>query len=89
MDFELTSEQELMRDSARRMVQQEIEPKLSAPDRDQALAKPVFLEIFQAVARLGLTAPRIPESAGGSGIKMLDYGVMFEQIPPVISMSML
>ena len=89
MDLELTSEQELMRDSARRMVQQEIAPKLSASDRDQALAKPVFLEIFQAVARLGLTAPRIPESAGGSGIKMLDYGVMFEQIPPVISMSML
>ena len=52
MDLELTSEQELMRDSARRMVQQEIAPKLSASDRDQALAKPVFLEIFQAVARL-------------------------------------
>lgn len=89
MDFELTSEQELMRDAARRMARQVIEPRLAANDRTRALPKPLFLEIFDAVARLGLTAPRIPEDAGGSGISMLDYGIMFEQIPPAVSMSML
>lgn len=89
MDFELTHEQELMRDSVRRLAQQLIEPRLAAHDRIQPLPKPVFLEIFQALSALGLTAPRLPETAGGSGIGMVDYGIMFEQIPPAISMSLL
>jgi alkylation response protein AidB-like acyl-CoA dehydrogenase len=89
MDFELTAEQELMRDAARRMVQQEILPRLAGNDRAKALPKPVFLEIFAAVSRIGLLAPRLPESAGGSGVAMLDYGIMFEQIPPAVSMSTL
>lgn len=89
MEFELSYEQELMRDAARRMVSRVIEPRLAAHDRTQALPKPVFLEIFSAVAELGLTAPRLPQDAGGSGITMLDYGIMFEQIPPAVSMSML
>ena len=29
----------------------------------------------------GLTAPRLPEEAGGSGMSMLNYGLMFEQLP--------
>lgn len=89
MDFDLTHEQELMRDSVQRMVRHTIEPRLAAHDRTRALPKEAFLEIFQALAGLGLTAPRIPEAAGGSGLKMLDYGIMFEQIPPAISMSLL
>jgi alkylation response protein AidB-like acyl-CoA dehydrogenase len=89
MDFELSAEQEMMRDSARRMVQQAIVPRLAAHDRRQALPKPVFLEIFEAVANIGLIAPRLPEEAGGSGVQMLDYGIMFEQIPPAVSMSTL
>ena len=89
MDLELTAEQELMRDAARRMVQQEILPRLAAHDRHKALPKEAFIEIFVAVARIGLLAPRLPEAAGGSGVSMLDYGIMFEQIPPAISMSTL
>ena len=89
MDFELTAEQELMRDAARRMVQREIAPRLAAHDKTRALPKPAFLEIFAAVSNIGLIAPRLPESAGGSGVKMLDYGIMFEQIPPAVSMSTL
>ena len=89
MDFELTAEQELMRDAAQRMVKQEISPRLAAHDRHKALPKSVFLEIFAAVANIGLIAPRLPEAAGGAGVTMLDYGIMFEQIPPAVSMSTL
>src|SRR5688572_26562220 len=78
-----------MRDSVRRMVERDIKPILESHDRDQALPKEAFLRIFAKVAELGLTAPRLPEAAGGPGIKMLDYGIMFEQIPPAVSMSML
>jgi len=77
-----------MVDAVRRMVAKEIDPVLDKHDRTRALPKAVFLDIFDKLADMGLTAPRIPESAGGSELKMLDYGLMFEQIPPAISMSM-
>ena len=88
MDFYFTPEQELMIDSARRMVERDIKPVLKGHDRDQALPKKAFIDIFTRIAALGLTSPRIPESAGGPGITMLEYGIMFEQIPPCISMSL-
>lgn len=88
MEFKLTEDQEAMRDAVRRMVERRIDPVLEKHDRTQALPKDVFLGIFKDLADMGLTAPRIPEEAGGSGLKMLDYGIMFEQIPPSVSMSL-
>lgn len=89
MEFALTPDQELMKDTVKRLVEREIQPVLDASDRHNALSKAQFLGMFGKLAELGLTAPRLPESAGGSGIRMLDYGMMFEQIPPAISMSLL
>jgi alkylation response protein AidB-like acyl-CoA dehydrogenase len=88
MDFRFTPEQELMIDSTRRMVERDINPILKRHDRDKALPKQAFTAIFTKIAALGLTSPRIPESSGGAGITMLEYGIMFEQIPPCISMSL-
>ncbi|VCU68504.1 Acyl-CoA dehydrogenase [Pigmentiphaga humi] len=88
MDFRLTSEQSMMRDSVRRMVDADIEPVLQASDRTQALGKEQLLHIFRKLADFGLMAPRLPEAAGGGGFSMLDYGIMFEQIPPSVSMSL-
>src|ERR1035437_7855697 len=78
-----------MRDSARRLVDRDIAPVLKRHDRDKAIPKNVLLEIFSKLATLVMTSARVPESAGGSGITMLDYGIMFEQIPPSISMSLI
>ncbi len=89
MDFALTSEQEMMRDAARAMVEREIAPVLAAHDANRPLPKPAMLSIYAALARLGITAPRIPEADGGGGLRMLDYGLMFEQLPPVVSISLL
>jgi alkylation response protein AidB-like acyl-CoA dehydrogenase len=88
MDFAFTPEQELMRDSARRLVERDIAPVLKRLDRDKAVPKKVLLDIFSKLATLGMTSARVPESGGGSGLTMLDYGIMFEQIPPSISMSL-
>lgn len=88
MEFKLTEDQEAMRDAVRRMVEREIDPVLERHDRTKALPKNAFIGIFGVLADMGLTAPRIPESAGGSNLKMLDYGIMFEQIPPSVSMSL-
>lgn len=89
MDFALTPEQAMMREAAHAMVEREIAPVLAAHDANRPLPKPALLSIYAALAKLGITAPRIPEADGGGGLKMLDYGLMFEQLPPVISISLL
>lgn len=89
MDFALTQEQAMMREAARAMVEREIAPVLGAHDANHPLPKPAMLSIYAALAKLGITAPRIPEADGGGGLRMLDYGLMFEQLPPVISISLL
>lgn len=89
MDFKLSEEQALLQDQVRRMVRAEIEPRLAAHNPDTPLPKAVMLEIFAALARMGLTAPRLPASAGGGEMRMLDYGLCFEQLPPVIAISLI
>lgn len=89
MEFALSADQELMRDTVRRLVRREIEPLLREQGADRAVKKSVFLHALRAFAALGLTAARLPESAGGPGIRMLDYGIMMEEIPPVIGVSLI
>lgn len=89
MDFKLSDEQALLQDQVRRMVRAEIEPRLAANHQDRPLPKAVMLEIFAALARMGLTAPRLPADAGGGEMRMLDYGLCFEQLPPVIAISLI
>jgi alkylation response protein AidB-like acyl-CoA dehydrogenase len=89
MDFELTSEQSAMRDSARRMVNRDLLPIVSRYDDRVTLPKPAYLEALSVLAKQRLTAPRLPAEAGGAGITMLDYGMVFEQLPPVIGMNLM
>jgi alkylation response protein AidB-like acyl-CoA dehydrogenase len=87
MHFTLTEEQALMVDAAKRMVQTKIDPVLRAHPADKPLPKAAMLEIYAALAELGITAPRLPAEAGG-GLGMLDYGLILEQLPPVVAVSL-
>jgi alkylation response protein AidB-like acyl-CoA dehydrogenase len=89
MDFMPTAEQELMRDSMRRLVAREIDPLLAKHPADRSLPKDAFLHALRCLAELGLTAVRLPESVGGSGIGMLDYGIMVEQLSPRVAVSLI
>ena len=89
MDFALTADQELMRDSMRRLVAREIDPVIAAHPTTQALPKQAFMHVLACLAELGVTAARLPESIGGAAISMLDYGLMVEQIPPQIAVTLL
>lgn len=86
MDFSLSDEQQMMVDSARRMVEKHIQPILIENDRDKALPKAAILKIMAKAADLGLTSARIPEEDGGVGLKMLDYGLIAEQIPAQVAL---
>lgn len=89
MDFQLSAEQILMRDSTRKMVTRDIDPVLEKNDRNRALPKADALKIFKTLAAQGLTAPRLPEADRGAGLKMLDYGIMFEQLPCSVAMAIM
>ncbi len=89
MDFALSEEQRMLRDSARQITEKRINPVLRSHDRNRPLPKEAVLKIFEIFSQQGLTAPRLPVELGGSGMRMLDYGLVFEQLPPVIAMALL
>lgn len=86
MDFSLSETQSMLVDAAKRLVEKHIQPILDANDKDRALPKPVILEIMAKAADLGLTSARIPEEGGGAGLRMLDYGLITEHIPPSVTL---
>ncbi len=86
MDFALSEEQSMMVDAAKRLVDKHIEPILASHDRDRALPKDAILKIMARAAELGLTSARIPEEGGGAGLRMLDYGLIGEQMPASVAL---
>ncbi|HEY5831702.1 MAG: acyl-CoA dehydrogenase family protein [Hyphomicrobiaceae bacterium] len=84
MDFQLTSEQRMIQESARRMVERDIQPVLDKQDREKPLPKEVMRQLLQVCAGQGLTSARVPQAVGGAGLPTLTYGLMFEQLPPVV-----
>ncbi len=89
MDFDLTPEQNAMRESVARMVERDLMPIVSRYDDRELLPKAAYLDVLAILAGQKLTAPRVPAEAGGAGLDMLDYGILFEQIPPVIAMNLM
>ena len=85
MDFQLTHEQVLIQDSIRTMVERDINPILKSHDPDKPLTREVTRQIIDICAPLGLTSARLPEDAGGAGVSALTFGLMKEQLPPVVS----
>jgi alkylation response protein AidB-like acyl-CoA dehydrogenase len=84
MNFQPTADQEQIVDSARRMYANDIEPILRRHPADQPLPKESAKQILQHFAKLGLTAARLPEEAGGPGMSLLDYGLIMEQLSPAM-----
>lgn len=89
MHFSLNEDQDMMVSAARRVAQERIAPIMRKHAIDQPLPKAAMLEIYAHLAELGITAPRIPVEAGGGGLKMLDYGMVIEQLPPVVALSLI
>lgn len=89
MDLQLSDEQTAMRDAIRRMATRDLEPLLERSDDREPMPRQTFTDALQVLARQGLTAPRLSAEAGGAGLSMLDYGIVFEQIPTRIAMNLL
>lgn len=86
MDFNLTSEQTMISDSAKQLVERDILPILDRNPKNQTLPKDEILKIFAHAAEMGMTSARIPEGGGGAGLTMVDYGLITEHVPPTIGL---
>jgi butyryl-CoA dehydrogenase len=76
VDFDLTDEQRLTRDTVRDFAQGEIAPKAAAYDQSSEFP----YDLVAGMARLGLFALPFPESVGGAGGDFLSYCVALEEI---------
>jgi butyryl-CoA dehydrogenase len=76
MDFELTEEQRMIRDTAREFAAREIAPKASELDKTGRWPS----EIIAKMAELGFMGVAIPSEYGGAGLDVLSYALAMEEI---------
>ncbi len=86
MDFEFTDTQKLIRDTAAKLVADEIEPLLAAHDPQRPLPKEAVLQVYKLIQPLGFFGARIDEADGGSPLDYVSYGVLVETLPPVLTL---
>jgi butyryl-CoA dehydrogenase len=76
IDFELTDEQRLVRDTAREFADNEILPRARDNDRSGRFDT----ELVKKMAEIGFIGPILPEEYGGRGIDYRTYGLIVEEI---------
>ncbi|HEY4394115.1 MAG TPA: acyl-CoA dehydrogenase [Polyangia bacterium] len=76
MNFELSPEQKMIRDTARDLATREIAPAAAEIDRTHTFPR----KIFARLGELGLLGIMVPEQFGGAGMDALSYAVALEEI---------
>lgn len=76
MDFELTEEQVMFRDMARKFAEQEIIPNLKENERQEKFD----VGIIKKMASQGLLAPHMPQEYGGLGLDYVTTCIIWEQL---------
>ncbi|MGZ5324371.1 MAG: acyl-CoA dehydrogenase family protein [Solirubrobacterales bacterium] len=81
MDFELSDEQRLLRDTVRDFARQEVAPAAEELDRTKAFP----YELVAKMGELGLMGIPFPERYGGGGADTLSYALAVEELTRVDS----
>jgi alkylation response protein AidB-like acyl-CoA dehydrogenase len=76
IDFELTDEQRLIRETARDFTDGEIVPRARDNDRNEHFDT----ELVQKIADIGFLGAIVPEEYGGRGVDYRTYGLIVEQV---------
>ena len=76
MDFTLSDEQQLIRQTARDFCDAEIAPHAAEWDRAEAIDR----SIVGKLAELGFLSAALPEEHGGMGLEMVSYALVVEEI---------
>src|SRR6266481_5151094 len=76
MDFELTEEQQMVREMTRAFVKREVKPVASSLDREGIYPS----ELVKRLSEMGLMGMLVPQEFGGSGMDLLSCVVAMEEI---------
>jgi alkylation response protein AidB-like acyl-CoA dehydrogenase len=76
MDFELTDEQRLIRETARAFTDNEIVERARENDRNEQFDT----ELVRKIAHQGYLGAIVPREYGGAGLDYLTYGIIVEEI---------
>lgn len=76
MDFRLSEEQTLLKDTVARFVDEEVTPRAAVWDEEETFPS----EVFRAMGDLGLFGITVPEAYGGSGADFLSCLLAMEEI---------
>ncbi|MBW1884673.1 MAG: acyl-CoA dehydrogenase family protein [Deltaproteobacteria bacterium] len=79
MDFDLTAEQRLVRQTVRQFAEAEILPHVERYEREERYPT----ELIAKLPEMGLLGPMIPEGYGGSFSDVVTYGVICEELARV------
>lgn len=79
MDFALTDELELLRDTVRTFAEKEVAPRAAARDREAAFPN----DELSAAAALGLCGLFVPEPFGGNPVGVLGSAIVYEELAAV------
>ena len=80
MNFELTEEQNLIRDMAREFAEKEVAPSAAERDEEERFDRALM---FDRLAELGLTGIVFPEKYGGAGADYISYAIAVEELSRV------
>jgi alkylation response protein AidB-like acyl-CoA dehydrogenase len=76
MNFDLTDEQVMVRDSARRFCDREVAPHVRQWDRDERMDR----SILGSLAEMGWLGATVPESYGGMALDTVSYCLIIEEL---------
>lgn len=79
MNFELSDEQQLIRDTVRRFAENEIKPRAAELDENEEFS----VELTKGMGEIGLFGMVVPEKYDGQGMDYLSYIIAVEEIARV------
>src|SRR5882757_10135095 len=79
MDFSLTDQQKLIRDTVRQFMEAEVRPLVKDLERDEKFP----LDLLKKIADLGCCGMLMPEEWGGPGLDTVSYVLMIEEVARV------
>jgi len=79
MDFSLTDQQKLIRDTVRQFMEAEVRPLVKDLEREEKFP----LELLKKIADMGCCGMLMPEEWGGPGLDTVSYVLMIEEVARV------
>ncbi|MDQ4095587.1 MAG: acyl-CoA dehydrogenase family protein [Actinomycetota bacterium] len=76
MDFELSDEQQMVRDAARRFAEKEVLPHVRQWDRAESMDR----SIVEGLAEMGWLGATLPQEYGGMGLDTVSYCLVIEEL---------